>query len=53
MLVAILVININGNIMQLDSTINNAPPILIDPPATTSVVKRVPQQNSLMVCHYI
>jgi len=53
MLIAILVININGNIMQLDSTISNAPPILIDSPVTTSIVEQVPQQNSLMVCHYI
>lgn len=53
MLIAILVININGNIMQLDSTINNASPILIDSPATTSIVEQVRQQNNLMVCHYI
>jgi len=53
MLIAILVVNINGNIMQLDSTISNVPPILIDSPAITSIVKQVSQQNSLMVCHYI
>ncbi|CAH1732442.1 nuclear transcription factor Y subunit alpha-like isoform X2 [Aphis gossypii] len=44
-----LLININGNIMQLDSTISNAPPILIDSPVTTSIVEQVPQQNSLMI----
>lgn len=44
-----ILININGNLMQLDSTISNALPLLINSPVTTSIVEQVSQQNSLMI----
>jgi len=49
MFVTITVININGNIMQLDNTITNNSPNVVTQSATTTPIEQVLQQNSLMV----
>jgi len=48
MFVKITVININGNIMQLDTTVTNDSPNVVTQSAITTLIE-VLQQNSLTV----
>lgn len=53
MFVIISVININGSIMQLGTTITNDSKTVVAPSVTTAIEQGVLQQNSLMVRYYV
>lgn len=49
MFIIIIVINVNENIMQLDTAITNDSPIVVTQSAITTPIEQALQQNSLMV----